>query len=118
MAAALPRGDAAQRPSARTTDGFRRSHEDEKEVGKMKFKSIARLLALSFVALTSVRGLAAQTAHPARLTRSARHKDAACRVACRHIDSYARIPAPPHVGRFAAPPDGKNCDVGDNPFIC
>jgi hypothetical protein len=83
----------------------------------MKFKSIARLLALSFVVLTSARVLAAQTAHPAKLTRSARHKDAACRVACRHIDGYARIPTP-HVGRFATPPDGENCDVGDNPFIC
>jgi hypothetical protein len=83
----------------------------------MKFKSIARLLALSFVVLTSARGLAAQTARPAKLTRSARHKDAACREGCRHIDGYARIPTP-HVGRFATPPDGENCDVGDNPFIC
>jgi len=49
----------------------------------MKFKSIASLLALSFVVLTSVPVLAAQTAHPAKLTRSARHKGAACRVACR-----------------------------------
>jgi hypothetical protein len=83
----------------------------------MKFKSVARLLALSFVAFTSVRVLPAQTAHPAKLNRSARRKDTACRVGCRHIDSYARIPAP-DIGRFAAPPDGKSCDVGDNPFIC
>jgi hypothetical protein len=37
--------------------------------------------------------------------------------AARFIDGYARIPAP-HVGRFAAPPDGENCDVGDDPFVC
>ena len=49
----------------------------------MKFISIASLLALSFVVLTSVPVLAAQIAHPAKLTRSARHKGAACRVACR-----------------------------------
>jgi len=47
----------------------------------MKFISIASLLA--FVVLTSVPVLAAQIAHPAKLTRSARHKGAACRVACR-----------------------------------
>jgi hypothetical protein len=35
----------------------------------------------------------------------------------RNIDGHARIPAP-HVGPFTAPPDGENCDVGDNPFIC
>src|SRR5277367_4264610 len=35
----------------------------------------------------------------------------------RYIDSYARIPAP-RPGPFRAPPDGENCDVGDNPFIC
>jgi hypothetical protein len=35
----------------------------------------------------------------------------------RYIDGYARVPAP-HVGPFATPPHGENCDVGDNPFIC
>jgi hypothetical protein len=35
----------------------------------------------------------------------------------RYMDGYARIPVP-HRGPFAAPTDGKNCDVGDNPFIC
>jgi len=35
----------------------------------------------------------------------------------RYIDGHARIPAP-HVGPFATQPDGRNCDVGDNPFIC
>jgi hypothetical protein len=24
----------------------------------------------------------------------------------------------PRVGALPAPPDGENCDVGDNPFIC
>ena len=34
------------------------------------------------------------------------------------IDGPVGIRAP-RVGAFPpAPPDGKNCDVGDNPFIC
>ena len=35
----------------------------------------------------------------------------------RYFYSYARIPAP-RLGPLRAPPDGENCDVGDNPFIC
>jgi hypothetical protein len=35
----------------------------------------------------------------------------------RYIDSYARIPAP-RLGPFRQPPDGENCDVGDNASIC
>jgi hypothetical protein len=35
-----------------------------------------------------------------------------------HIHGRVRISAP-HVSAFpAAPPDGDNCDVGDNPRIC
>jgi hypothetical protein len=37
--------------------------------------------------------------------------------AARYMDSHAGIPAP-HAGPFAIRPGGKNCDVGDNPFIC
>jgi hypothetical protein len=35
----------------------------------------------------------------------------------RNIDSDAGIPAP-RVGALPAPPDGENCDVGDNARIC
>ena len=36
----------------------------------------------------------------------------------RYIDGHVGISAP-RVGAFPpAPPDGENCDVGDNPFIC
>jgi hypothetical protein len=36
----------------------------------------------------------------------------------RYIDGGVGIPAP-RVGAFPpAPPDGENCDVGDNPRIC
>jgi hypothetical protein len=36
----------------------------------------------------------------------------------RYIDGHAGIPAP-RVGAFLpAPPDGENCDVGDNPRVC
>jgi len=33
------------------------------------------------------------------------------------MDGRVGIPAP-RVGALPAPPDGENCDVGDNPFIC
>jgi hypothetical protein len=29
-----------------------------------------------------------------------------------------RVPKVPRVGALPAPPDGENCDVGDNPSIC
>jgi hypothetical protein len=35
----------------------------------------------------------------------------------RYIDGHVGIAAP-RVGALPAPPDGENCDVGDNPFIC
>ena len=35
----------------------------------------------------------------------------------RYVDGRVDIPAP-HVSAPATPPDGENCDVGDNPFIC
>jgi hypothetical protein len=34
-----------------------------------------------------------------------------------YIDGHVRIAAP-NVRSLPAPPDGENCDVGDNPFIC
>ena len=48
---------------------------------KMKFKSIATLLALSFVVLTGVPAFATKAAHPANCSRSFQHKDAGCREA-------------------------------------
>jgi hypothetical protein len=35
----------------------------------------------------------------------------------RYSDGRIGIPAA-GVGALPAPPDGENCDVGDNPFIC
>jgi hypothetical protein len=35
----------------------------------------------------------------------------------RYIDGRVGFPAP-RVRALPAPPDGENCDVGDNPFIC
>ena len=37
--------------------------------------------------------------------------------AARHAEGHFAFPAP-SVGALPAPPDGENCDVGDNPFIC
>jgi hypothetical protein len=46
---------------------------------RMKFKSIATLLALSFVVSTGVPAFATKAAHPANRSRSFQHNDAACR---------------------------------------
>jgi hypothetical protein len=49
---------------------------------------------------------------------SAEDANASASPTARHIDGRAGIPAP-RVGAFPpAPPDGENCDVGDNPRIC
>jgi hypothetical protein len=34
-----------------------------------------------------------------------------------YIDGRVGTPAP-RIRALPAPPDGENCDVGDNPFIC
>ncbi len=34
-----------------------------------------------------------------------------------YTDDRFGIPAP-RIGALPTPPDGENCDVGDNPFIC
>jgi hypothetical protein len=34
-----------------------------------------------------------------------------------HVDGHFDIPAQ-SARALPAPPDGENCDVGDNPFIC
>ena len=47
----------------------------------------------------------------------AKKADARASPTARYVDGYARIPAP-RPGPLRAPPDGENCDVGDNPFIC
>jgi hypothetical protein len=47
----------------------------------------------------------------------AKKANAIASPAARFMDSHAGIPAP-HAGPFAIRPGGRNCDVGDNPFIC
>jgi len=47
----------------------------------------------------------------------AKKANASASPAARYMDSHAGIPAP-HAGAFAIRPGGRNCDVGDNPFIC
>ena len=69
----------------------------------MNCKSIASLLALSFVVLTSVPVLASQTARPAKLTRSARHKDAARRVTRRQAVIGTCIETEPGVQERSLP---------------
>jgi hypothetical protein len=47
----------------------------------------------------------------------AKKVNASASTTTRYMDSHAGIPAP-HAGPFAIRPGGRNCDVGDNPFIC
>jgi hypothetical protein len=47
----------------------------------------------------------------------AKKANASTSPVARYMDSHAGIPVP-RIGAFAIPPGGKNCDVGDNPFIC
>jgi hypothetical protein len=47
----------------------------------------------------------------------AEHANASASPTARYVDGRVGIRAP-RVGVPPAPPDGENCDVGDNPFIC
>ncbi|SHG58489.1 hypothetical protein SAMN05444169_3181 [Bradyrhizobium erythrophlei] len=60
----------------------------------------------------------ARTSHVTSRHRRARDANASTSPTAHHIDGRVGISAP-SVGPFPpAPPDGENCDVGDNPFIC
>jgi hypothetical protein len=79
---------------------------------KYKFLS-AVLLATAMLATPAI----ARASHV-----SAQHfagdADRSASPAARYIDGHLYIRAP-HVSAFPpAPPDGENCDVGDNPRIC
>ena len=47
----------------------------------------------------------------------AEHTNASASPTARYPDGGVWIPAP-RVGALPAPPDGENCDVGDNPHVC
>jgi len=79
---------------------------------KLKFLSAA-LIAATMLATPAV----ARTSHV-----SSRHRPrgayASASPTARYMDGRVGISAP-RVGAFLpTPPDGENCDVGDNPFIC
>ena len=73
----------------------------------------AALIAAAMLATPAM----ARTSHVTSRHR-AEDANASASPTARYIDGRAGIPAP-RVGAFPpAPPDGENCDVGDNPFIC
>ena len=74
-------------------------------------------LKLLSAALTAAAILATPAmAHTSHMTSRYRAEDA--NASARHIDSRVGIQAP-RVGAFLpSPPDGENCDVGDNPRVC
>jgi hypothetical protein len=73
----------------------------------------AALIAAAMLATPAM----ARTSHVTSRHR-AEDANASASPTARHIDGRAGILAP-RVGAFPpAPPDGENCDVGDNPRIC
>jgi hypothetical protein len=81
-------------------------------VTKLRLLSAALIAAAMFATPAMAR-----TSH---VTSGHRAKDANASASptARYIDRRAGISAP-RVGAFSpAPPDGENCDVGDNPRIC
>ena len=76
------------------------------------------LLSAALIAATMLATPAlARTSHVTSRHR-ARGAYASASPTARYMDGRVGISAP-RVGAFpAAPPDGENCDVGDNPFIC
>jgi hypothetical protein len=79
---------------------------------KLKLPS-AVLIAVAMLATPAM----ARTSHVTS-RRRARDANASASPTARYIDGRVGISVP-RVGGFPpAPPDGENCDVGDNPFIC
>ena len=79
---------------------------------KLKLPS-AVLIAVAMLATPAM----ARTSHETPRHR-ARDANASASPTARYIDGRVGISVP-RVGGFPpAPPDGENCDVGDNPFIC
>jgi hypothetical protein len=74
----------------------------------------AALIAAAVLATPAMAG----TSHVTSRHRRARDANASASPTAHHIDGRVGISAP-RVGTVPpAPPDGENCDVGDNPFIC
>jgi hypothetical protein len=79
---------------------------------KLKLLSAA-LIAVAMLATPAM----ARTSHVTS-RHHAKDANASASPTARYIDGRVGISAP-RVGAFPpAPPDGENCDVGDNPRIC
>jgi hypothetical protein len=77
---------------------------------KLKLLSAALIAAAMLATPTMARESHVTSWHHAEHANASAFSTAGC------IDGRVGIPAP-RVGAFP-PPDGENCDVGDNPFIC
>ena len=79
---------------------------------KLKLLSAA-LIAVAMLATPAM-------AHTSHVTSRHHAKDANASASptARYIDGRVGISAPRVRAFPPAPPDGENCDVGDNPFIC
>ena len=77
-----------------------------------------KLLSAALMAAAMLATPAMARTHHVTSRHRAEDANASASPTARHIDGRAGIPAP-RVGAFPpAPPDGENCDVGDNPRIC
>jgi hypothetical protein len=81
---------------------------------------VTKLKLLSAVLIAAAMFATPAMARTSHVTSGHRAKDANASASptARYIDGHVGISAP-RVGGFPpAPPDGENCDVGDNPRIC
>ena len=77
----------------------------------------SKLLATALIAAAMLATPAmARTSHVTR--HLAVHANAGASPTARYFDGHLYIPAPRAHAFLPAPPDGENCDVGDNPHVC
>ena len=76
-----------------------------------------KLISAGFVAIAMLSAPAMARGNYVAHGHFARAADTRVSPTVRYSDGRIHMPAP-HVGALAAPPDGENCDVGDNPFMC
>jgi hypothetical protein len=80
---------------------------------------MTKLLSAALIAAAMVTTPAmARTSHVTSRHRRAKDANASASPTAHHIDGRGGISAPRGGAFPPAPPDGENCDVGDNPFIC
>ena len=81
-------------------------------MAKLRFLSVALIAAAVFATPAMARESSVTSRHLAE------DANANASPTARYIDGRVGIPAPRAGAISTAPPDGENCDVGDNPRAC